>query len=187
MRLRGTPSQTVGPFFRIGLERFRCIELAGPDVSGQRIVLEGRVLDGDALPVPDAIVEIWQANSYGKYAHPEDMQDKPLEPGFTGYGRAATDDEGYFYVKTIKPGIVPGPGRTIQAPHLAVSVFMRGLLKRLVTRLYFPGDPEHAEDPVLGLIAPERRGTLVARETGSGHMRWDIILQGPRETVFLDF
>ena len=182
-----TPSQTVGPFFRIGLDRMVCVQLAGPDVLGQRVVLEGRVLDGDGLPVPDAIIEIWQANSFGKYSHPEDQQEKPIEAGFKGYGRAATDDEGRFSLKTIKPGSVPGPGRTIQAPHLAVSVFMRGLLKRLVTRVYFPGDAEHAKDPVLGLVEPDRRGTLIARAAEGGILHWDIILQGPQETVFLDF
>lgn len=187
MKLLGTPSQTVGPFFRIGLERFGCVELAGRDVSGERIVLEGRVLDGDGLPVPDAILEVWQANAHGKYAHPDDTQDNSLEPGFKGYGRVATDDDGHFCLKTIKPGAVPGPGQTLQAPHLAVSIFMRGLLKRLVTRVYFPGDSGHADDPVLGLIEPQRRGTLIAREAEGGHLLWDIILQGPRETVFLDF
>jgi len=185
--LPATPSQTVGPFYRIGLERFGCVELAGPEVAGKRIVLEGTVLDGDGVPVPDAVLEIWQANSYGKYAHPEDTQDKPSEPGFKGYGRIATDDEGRFSVKTIKPGAVPGPADTMQAPHLAVSVFMRGLLKRLVTRVYFPNDPEQAADPVLSLIEPQRRETLMARDSKSGHLRWDVILQGPRETVFLDF
>jgi protocatechuate 3,4-dioxygenase alpha subunit len=140
------------------------------------------------VPVPDAIVEIWQANAHGKYNHPDDTQNKPIEPGFKGYGRAATDDDGRFCFRTIKPGPVPGPAGTVQAPHLAVSVFMRGLLKRLVTRVYFPGDREQAHDPVLTLVDPQRRATLIAREDPSGNssLRWDIILQGAQETVFFD-
>lgn len=188
MSLHSTTSQTVGPFFRIGLDRLNCVDLAGPHVTGERVVLEGRVLDCDGVPVPDAIIEIWQANAHGKYDHPEDRQTKLIEPGFRGYGRGATDDEGRYCFRTIKPGPVPGPGGTLQAPHLAVSVFMRGLLKRLVTRVYFPGDREQAQDPVLQLVNPERRATLIARQ-GSGNdnkLHWDIILQGAQETVFFD-
>ena len=187
MSLRATTSQTVGPFFRLGLDRLGCVDVAGADVSGKRIQLEGRVLDGDAVPVPDAVIEIWQANARGKYAHPEDWQDKSIETGFKGYGRVATDANGYFCLKTIKPGVVPGPHGTVQAPHLAVSIFMRGLLKRLATRVYFPGDAEHGHDPILSLVDPIRRSTLIAAETRSGIMAWDIILQGSRETVFFEF
>jgi protocatechuate 3,4-dioxygenase alpha subunit len=152
------------------------------------VVLEGRVLDGGGAPVPDAVIEIWQANAHGKYGHPDDQQTKPIEPGFKGYGRVATDDEGRFCFRTINPGPFPGPGGTPQAPHLAVSVFMRGLLKRLVTRVYFPGDREQAQDPILKLVNPERRATLIAREASGGNasLHWDIILQGPQETVFFD-
>jgi protocatechuate 3,4-dioxygenase alpha subunit len=162
--------------------------MAGPEVSGARVVLEGRVLDGDGAPVPDAVIEIWQANTHGKYDHPDDQQAKPIEPGFKGYGRVATDDEGRFCFRTIKPGPVPGPGGTAQAPHLAVSVFMRGLLKRLVTRVYFPGDREQAQDPILKLVNPDRRATLIARKGSGGNasLHWDIILQGAQETVFFD-
>jgi protocatechuate 3,4-dioxygenase alpha subunit len=145
------------------------------------------VLDGDGVPVPDAVIEIWQANSFGKYDHSEDRQDKPTHSGFKGYGRVATDDEGRFCFRTIKPGPVPGPSGSTQAPHLVVSVFMRGLLKRLVTRVYFPGDAEQAHDAILTLVAPERRPTLMARGENKGLLRWDIILQGPQETVFFDF
>ena len=141
------------------------------------------------MPVPDAVIEIWQANSLGKYDHPEDRQDKPTHSGFKGYGRVATDNEGRFCFRTIKPGPVPGPSGSTQAPHLVVSVFMRGLLKRLVTRVYFPGDAAQAHDAILTLVAPDRRPTLVAREDSAhrGSLRWDIILQGPQETVFFDF
>jgi protocatechuate 3,4-dioxygenase, alpha subunit len=162
--------------------------MACPEVSGQRVVLEGRVLDGDGAPVPDAVIEIWQANAHGKYDHPDDQQAKAIEPGFKGYGRVATDDQGHFCFRTIKPGLVPGPGGTVQAPHLAVSVFMRGLLKRLVTRVYFPGDRAQDQDPILRLVNPERRATLIAREASGSHtaLHWDIILQGEQETVFFD-
>ncbi len=186
MSLHATTSQTVGPFFRIGLDRLTCVDLASPEVSGQRVVVEGRVLDGDGTAVPDAIIEIWQANAHGKYDHPDDTQLKPIEPGFKGYGRTATDDDGRFCFKTIKPCPVPGPRGTVQAPHLAVSVFMRGLLKRLVTRVDFPGDREQAQDPVLSLVERQRRATLIARVDLSGSLHWDIILQGAQETVFFD-
>src|ERR1700678_4104676 len=110
MTLRATTSQTVGPFFSIGMERLKCAELAGPGVAGERVTIEGRVLDADGVGVPDAIIELWQANSHGKYAHPEDTQDKAVEAGFQGYGRVPTDEDGKFRFATIKPGAVPGPG-----------------------------------------------------------------------------
>lgn len=181
-----TPSQTVGPFFSCGLARLDAADLAPPGVSGERVTIEGRVLDGDAQPVPDALLELWQANAYGRYAHPEDTQDRPLDPAFRGFGRVATDGDGRFRFATIKPGAVPGPAGGAQAPHIVVSVFARGLQRRLVTRLYFPGDP-HAADHVLGLVPPERRPTIVARRGQEpGSLAWDVILQGPGETVFFD-
>jgi protocatechuate 3,4-dioxygenase, alpha subunit len=188
LTLRATTSQTVGPFFQIGFARGCCADLAPVGVAGERIVLEGVVLDGDAAPVPDAILEIWQANAQGKYAHPEDQQNKAVDPGFKGYGRIATDQKGRFCFTTIKPGPVPGPHGVPQAPHLVVSVFMRGLLKRLVTRIYFPDDPRNGDDAVLNLVPPARRNTLIARRVpeASGKLHWNVILQGTRETVFLD-
>jgi len=186
--LRATTSQTVGPFFAIGLRRFCCADLTAPGVSGEKVAIEGRVLDGDGIPVPDAVLEIWQANAYGKYAHSEDTQAKPIEPKFKGYGRIATDEQGRFQIITIKPGPVPGPRGSMQAPHLQVAVFMRGLLKSLVTRIYFPDAACHANDPVLALVAPARRPTLIAKATpgDAGRLNWDVILQGPEETVFFD-
>ena len=188
MILRATASQTVGPFFSIGFARLCGTELARSEVSGEKIALEGAVLDGDGVPVPDAVLEIWQANAHGKYAHPEDHQDKPIEPGFKGFGRVATDASGHFRFTTIKPGAVPGPHGSIQASHLQVSVFMRGLLKRLVTRVYFPDDPRHANDPILQLVDPARRKTLIAKAApgDAGSLHWDVFLQGPGETVFFD-
>jgi 3-carboxy-cis,cis-muconate cycloisomerase len=178
----------VGPFFSIGLTRLNREHLAAPGVSGERVSIEGRVLDGDGKPVPDAILEIWQANAHGKYAHPDDPQDKPLEPEFSGFGRIPTDANGGFRFTTIKPGQVPGPQGKLQAPHLVVSVFSRGLLRRLVTRIYFPDEPANANDFALGLVPRERRATLVARKIsqGEGALAWDVHLQGSEETVFSD-
>jgi len=186
--MTATPSQTVGPFFHIGCTKLMVSNLAGPNVSGTRITVEGRVLDGDGNPVPDAMIEIWQANASGKYAHTEDTQDKPLDPEFKGYGRVATDQNGHFRFVTIKPGPVPGPNNSLQAPHLVISIFMRGLLKRLVSRLYFPGDSANANDPVLNSVDLSRQKTLMPRKVKESDevFLWDVILQGENETVFFD-
>jgi protocatechuate 3,4-dioxygenase alpha subunit len=188
MSLQATTSQTVGPYFSIGLTRLKKNNLAGPGASGEQVTIAGRVLDGHGKPVPDAMLEIWQANSHGKYSHPEDTQDKPLEPGFDGYGRIPVDENGEFTFTTIKPGAVPGPDGKPQAPHIAVSVFARGLLRRLVTRIYFPDETANANDFVLHLVEPARRGTLIAKKsTGqNGAFEWNVVLQGADETVFFD-
>lgn len=139
------------------------------------------------MPVPDAVIEVWQANAHGKYAHPEDTQDKPVEKAFAGYGRILAGKDGSFRLSTIKPGPVPGPDGKEQAPHLVISLFMRGLLKRLVTRIYFPDDSRNMGDPILNLVEPARRSTLIARRTGdAGVLKWDVHLQGDNETVFFD-
>ena len=188
MRICATASQTVGPFFKIGLDWLCRNELAGPDISGERVAIRGRVLDGDGVPVPDAILEVWQANSHGKYAHPEDEQDKPLQQGFLGYGRITMNADGAFHFSTIKPGPVPGPDGKDQAPHLAITVFMRGLLRHLWTRMYFPDHARNGIDPILNLVSPERRSTLVAVSVPNepGVLEWNIVLQGRDETVFFD-
>lgn len=188
MSLQATTSQTVGPYFSIGLTRLKREDLTGPGVSGERVTISGRILDADGAGVPDGILEIWQANAHGKYAHPEDKQDKPLEPNFQGYGRTPTDANGAFRFTTIKPGQVPGPDGKPQAPHIVVSVFCRGLMRRLVTRIYFPDDPANAGDFVLNLVEPARRGTLIPKKTAGsgGNLEWNVILQGANETVFLD-
>lgn len=187
MSLRASTSQTIGPYLRIGLEWMQVEDMAPKGVVGERTSIRGRVIDGNGKPVNDAAVEIWQANSHGRYAHPEDKQDKPLEKSFRGYGRSLTDDKGAFRFDTIKPGRVPGPGGKLQAPHLTVTIFMRGLLKHLQTRIYFPSDAANAEDPVLGLVPAERRSTLIARASADGALEWNAVLQGRNETVFFDF
>jgi protocatechuate 3,4-dioxygenase alpha subunit len=189
MSLLTTAAQTVGPYVRIGFERFSIEDLAPAGVSGERITLSGRITDGDGAPVNDGIVEIWQANAHGKYAHPEDAQDKPVEALFRGFGRSLTDADGGYRFATIKPGRVPGPGGAQQAPHIAVTIFMRGLLKHLITRVYFADDPANAQDPVLNLVPAERRATLIARRsaTDKGVFEWNVRLQGRDETVFFDY
>ncbi|MGO9302771.1 MAG: protocatechuate 3,4-dioxygenase subunit alpha [Candidatus Korobacteraceae bacterium] len=188
MSLQATTSQTVGPYFKIGLQWLNRDNLVGEGVSGERVTIQGRVFDGDGTPVPDAILEIWQANAHGKYGHPEDTLNKPLEPGFKGYGRVPVSAEGVFRFDKIKPGPVPEPNGEEQAPHLVVSVFMRGVLRRLVTRIYFPDEPRNAADLILNLVEPARRPTLVAKKTagGPGTLEWNVVLQGPNETVFFD-
>jgi protocatechuate 3,4-dioxygenase alpha subunit len=186
MSLRASTSQTIGPYLRIGLEWMQIEDMAPKGVAGERVAIRGRVVDADGKPVNDAAVEIWQANSQGRYSHPEDKQDKPLEKNFRGYGRSLTNDNGEFRFNTIKPGRVPGPGGKLQAPHLTVTIFMRGLLKHLQTRIYFPDDPANAEDQILALVPAERRSTMIARRTGDG-LEWNVVLQGKNETVFFDF
>ena len=194
MSLQATTSQTVGPFFKIGLSWLYRDTLVSEGVSGERVTIQGRIFDGDGVPVPDAILEVWQANARGKYNHPEDTQDKPLEPGFTGFARVAVNAEGAFRFTTIKPGPVPGPDGKEQAPHLLVSIFMRGVLRRMVTRIYFPDEPRNGADFILDLVEAARRSTLIAKktaqkstkETDSTTLEWNVILQGPEETVFFD-
>jgi protocatechuate 3,4-dioxygenase alpha subunit len=190
-KLIPTPSQTVGPFFALGLDRPEWSDLTVGNPQGERIVIEGRVLDGDGAPVPDAVDELWQANAAGRYAHPEDQHsDKPLDPNFRGFGRAATDAEGRFHFTTVKPGPVPGRGNSLQAPHIHVLLFSRGLLIHLHTRIYFEGEPANAADPLLSSIEdPKMRSTLLARREGRGspaRYRFDIIMQGENETAFLE-
>jgi len=180
-----TPSQTVGPFFAIGLDRDPTANLLADGREALRIA--GTVFDAEG-PVDDALLEIWQASPAGRYAHPEDDRgERPLEGGFIGFGRCATDASGHYEFRTLKPGPVPGPGGRPQAPHLDVSLFARGLLNRVVTRIYFPDETEaNAADPVLGTIEdPHRRATLVARQEDAG-LRFDVHLQGESETVFFD-
>ncbi|HEX7970436.1 MAG TPA: protocatechuate 3,4-dioxygenase subunit alpha [Stellaceae bacterium] len=192
MRLIPTASQTAGPFFRFGLDHPEWSDLtAGGRAQGERIRVEGRVLDGDRAPVPDALLEIWQANAAGRYAHPEDRQEKPLDPDFRGFGRCASDKDGRYRFVTVKPGSVPGRGNTLQAPHINFCIFARGLLKQVTTRMYFPGETLNKSDPVVSLVEDaERRNTLIGQAAGQDGAtklyRFDIVLQGAGETVFFD-
>lgn len=192
-----TPWQTVGPFFHYGLPWKGGADLVGTsdmgarpelmppehyllaspspkdEIVGEAIVLEGVVVDADGQAIPDAMIEIWQADTAGRYAEGN--------TGFVGFGRASTEEDGTYRFRTVRPGSI---GES-HAPHIAVGVFGRGLLKRLVTRVYFEGDPANASDPILALVPPERRETLIARKQ-DGVWRFDIVLQGARETVFFD-
>jgi protocatechuate 3,4-dioxygenase, alpha subunit len=187
MSLYASGSQTVGPYLHIGLTWLNTDRIAGAGVKGERIIIQGRLLDGDGVGVGDGLVEIWQANAAGKYAHPDDAQKIPLEKGFRGFGRIPTDAKGRFRFSTVKPGRVPGPAGKLQAPHLSVTVFMRGLLKQLSTRIYFPGDAANAHDSLLMRVPAARRATLVAKRKARGMLAWNIVLQGRNETVFFDF
>jgi protocatechuate 3,4-dioxygenase, alpha subunit len=196
MSLRATTWQTVGPFFKIGLAWLYREDLAGTGVPGEHIEITGRVFDAEGNTVPDAVLELWQANSHGKYAHPEDEQSKPLDAGFSGFGRIATDDQGRFRFTTVKPGQVPAPeamgdgggAASLQAPHVNVSICTRGLLRRLVTRIYFPDEAANATDFALSHVEPSRRSTLIAKRSADSPSKfeWDVVLQGCNETVFFD-
>ena len=181
-----TPFQTVGPFFAICLSKEGRAHLATEKSLGRHITIGGTVRDGANAVVPDALIEIWQANAAGRYAHPDDHRATPLDPHFTGYGRAPTDDEGRFSIATVMPGSVPGPDDTMQAPHLLLSVLARGVLTRLVTRVYFEDEPSNADDPILALVPARRRDTLIAKHEGDDRYRFDLVLQGDGETVFFD-
>jgi protocatechuate 3,4-dioxygenase alpha subunit len=181
-----TPFQTVGPFFAICLSEPGSARIANDKSAGRRITIEGTVRDGAGAVVPDALVEIWQANAIGRYAHPDDHQSKPIDPNFNGYGRAPTDEEGRFRIETVMPGRVPGPDNSLQAPHLLLGILARGILTRLVTRIYFDDDPSTADDAILSFVPADRRATLIARHAGDDVYRFDLVLQGAGETVFFD-
>jgi protocatechuate 3,4-dioxygenase alpha subunit len=163
-------------------------ELAGAGVSGERVTIQGRVLDGDGQAVPDSVLEVWQADASGEYAERVELDAQAGEGAFFGFGRIPTDDGGNFRFSTIKPGSVSAPDGTRQAPHIVVSVFARGLLTRLVTRVYFPEEPSNESDYVLRTVEAGRRGTLMAWAIRNNRelREWNVILQGKDETVFFD-
>ena len=198
MSLPLTPSQTIGPFLAIGLP-WPDGPFVVPEGTPGAITISGVVLDGAGEPVPDALIETWQAAPDGSFAHPDDPRGPGAAwrpgagagSGFRGFGRCPTDAGGRYRIITLRPGALPGPGGRTEAPHLDVSVFARGLLDRVVTRIYFPDETAaNAADPVLAAItAGDRRATLIAVAepgAGPGTFRFDIRLQGGRETVFLD-
>jgi len=189
-----SPSQTVGPYFAQGLLRegdqvFTNV-LVSENTEGERIRIEGYVLDAEGRPIEDAMIEIWQANNHGRYNHPLDEQDKPLDPEFMGHSRASTDVNGKYRFETIKPGSVPGPGNTAQAPHINVIVFARGMLSHAFTRIYFENEADNRNDPVLmGIEDEAHRNTLIARREETPGVivyRFDIRFQGEHETAFFD-
>jgi protocatechuate 3,4-dioxygenase alpha subunit len=186
-----TGSQTVGPFFSPALlrEDARRNVLVQPETVGERIRIEGQIFDGDHVPMADALIEIWQANAHGRYNHPTDQGPAPLDPSFSGFGRAGTGENGDYWFETIKPGAVPFNATQMLAPHICVQVFARGLLNHLVTRLYFADEPANVGDPVFRCVPDDRQVTLLARreDRDAGIVyRFDIILQGEGETAFFN-
>ncbi|WOH81570.1 protocatechuate 3,4-dioxygenase subunit alpha [Bradyrhizobium sp. BEA-2-5] len=190
-----TPSQTVGPYFKYGLtpngeyawnDAFTN-NLLTPDVSGERIRVEGRVYDGDGAVIPDCMLEIWQPDAQGRFADPQDKRALP-NSSFKGFARCGTDKDGNYAFDTIKPGVVPDPDGKPQAPHILLAVFGRGMLRHLYTRIYFSDEAGNAADPVLALVPADRRLTLIARRNaGAGNVyTFDVHLQGDNETVFFD-
>jgi protocatechuate 3,4-dioxygenase, alpha subunit len=195
--LKETASQTAGPYVHIGLAPgaagFKTFEqelgqvIAGPSVAGERIRVEGTVIDGTGAPVKDVLLEVWQADAAGIYPHPEDARHAQVAKGFRGWGRVITDfDSGLWSFDTIKPGATPGRAGRMQAPHISFWLVARGINIGLNTRMYFPED-DHSADPVLTSVEQAaRRQTLIATQTGPGSYRFDIRLQGDGETVFMD-
>ena len=189
-----TPSATVGPYFKYGLtpanayawnDAFSASTLT-PDAAGERISIAGRVFDGDGAGIPDALLEIWQADAAGRFAHP--LQSGGANASFRGFARADTTKDGDYRFDTIKPGRTPGPNGSTQAPHILVAVFARGMLRHLYTRIYFADETTaNAADAVLAVVPAARRDTLFAKRDASGVYRIDIRLQGGNETVFFDF
>jgi protocatechuate 3,4-dioxygenase alpha subunit len=189
VHLVATPSQTVGPFFHVGLaENAMLGRLAGPHTKGERIVLDIAVFDGDGRPVPDSLIEIWQADADGHYVRPASRDAALAPPEFCGFGRLPTGTDGGCRFETIRPGRVAGAQDVLQAPHFNVCLFARGLLRQLYTRIYFAGDAALESDAILQLVPADRRETLLASPApdAPGRWRFDIRLQGDRETVFFD-
>jgi protocatechuate 3,4-dioxygenase, alpha subunit len=189
-----TPSQTVGPYFKYGLTPGSDYQwndafgndLVTPDVSGERIRIVGRVFDGDGKEITDSMLEIWQADAQGRFADPQDVRSLP-NAAFRGFGRCGTDSKGAYSFHTIKPGSVAGPNE-LQAPHILLAVFARGMTRQALTRIYFEDEAANATDPILALVPAERRGTLISvPEPGDvPTYRFDVHLQGDLETVFFD-
>jgi protocatechuate 3,4-dioxygenase alpha subunit len=193
-----TPSQTVGPYFAYGLlphiyarRSIATHQIAKPETPGEHIRIAGRVLDGNGAPIEDAMLEVWQADSEGRYASSADPNSAMRsDSAFRGFGRTGTTSKGEFVFETIKPGRLRGTGNALQAPHLNLIVFSRGLLTHVYTRIYFDDEQEaNSEDEILNLVEKERRPTLIAKREKDGVgavYRFDIFMQGENETVFLE-
>lgn len=183
-----TPSQTVGPYYRIGLDWAKDGEFAFAQGTPGLFKVYGYVLDGAGDPIPDSLVETWQADASGRFDHPDDPRGPVERAGRsgTGFARSSSDDDGGWSIYTIKPGPFPDVGGAIEAPHLTVGVFARGLLARITTRIYFSDEEQaNSADPVLARVPEGRRETLIAEKTDDGY-RFDIHVQGAEETVFFD-
>lgn len=182
MKLVATGSQTVGPFFSIGLG-YLCA--APSSIETKQVKIHGRVIDGNGQPVPDAVLERWQADQLGNYS-PKSTDASGLVAGFA---RIVTENEGCFSFSTCRPGMVAFDSIRKQAPHLVVLVFARGLLRHLITRMYFPDEPGNAADPLLQSLPDDRRRTLIARHSSRSEdaLEWDVVLQGEDETVFFEW
>jgi len=180
-------SQTVGPFFSIGMEHLDRADMTVPGIAGTVIRIHGKIVDGDGAAVPDAQLEFWQADSEGNYSENKREATEHAPAKFAGFARVPTDAAGDFELRTIKPGGVRDSGGETQAPHIAVFIFMRGLLKPLYTRIYFADEAANEKDAVLNLVPGARRESLVAKKDGDGDFRWDVKLQGPDETVFFEW
>ena len=191
-----TPSQTIGPFFALGLvgsheDDLACMHPGGARAAGTPIVVCGRVSDENGSPARKALIEVWQANHWGKYEHPDDVTDAQLDPNFKGWGRMLTDTEGRYRFRSILPGAYPNPGydNWMRPPHIHYSIFAAGLMQRLITQLYFPGEALNDIDPILnGIDDLDARASLIARRTGPtpegmGY-QFDMVLRGPGETAF---
>ena len=186
-----TPSQTAGPYFayaltpsgRYAISDLATNDLVTEDAAGERITIEGRVVDGDGELVTDAMLEVWQADGDGRYPGADPALANAL---FKGFGRVECNAEGRYSFHTVKPGRVPGPNGAMQAPHLNMGVFARGILRRLFTRIYFEDEAANASDPILALVPAEARQTLIAHRVGKAAYIFDVRLQGENETVFFE-
>ena len=187
-----TASQTIGPFFALGLvgsneDDLACKQPGAARAQGTPIVVSGRVSDERGEPVRKALLEVWQANRWGKYEHPDDSTDAPLDPHFKGWGRMLTDGEGRYRFRSIMPGAYPNPGydNWMRPPHIHYSIFAAGLMQRLVTQMYFPGEALNDIDPILnGIEDLEARDSLISRKTSEGQYQFDLVLRGSGETTF---
>jgi len=193
-----TPSQTIGPFFNLGLVRegdddVACQVPGGPRALGTPIVVTGQVTDEDGRPVRKALIEVWQASKWGKYDHPDDVTQAPPDPNLKGWARMLTDNDGRYRFRSIKPGAYPNPGydNWMRPPHIHYSIFAAGLMQRLITQLFFPGEELNDIDPILnGVEDLDARASLIARELpaeadGSLVFGFDIVLRGKLETPFM--
>lgn len=188
MTLQPTGSQTVGPYFHIGFTHLNKSDLAPEGTPGVRIKIRGEILDGNGAAIDDAVLEVWQADGSGNFSQVPAQNKDEAKQRFHGFGRIPADAYGKFELTTVKPGRIPGPTNSMQAPHISVTLFMRGLLKPLHTRMYFPDEPSNADDVILNTVEASRRSTLVLQNVaGAANLyEWTVVVQGLGETVFFE-